>query len=309
MLGYLPEGRFTTLKEAILAMQHLIDWIDEHAMENPGLIEMSKQIGYSPYYCSEQFHRVAGITIKEYMARRRLSMAALAIRDTNCSLMDIALDYGFSSQSALTRAFVNAFGCTPAAYRRNPTPIPIQCRKYVISPSNITLEGDFDMSNLVLPSYRMEFIPKHKYLGVYKASETANGPIWPNHDCDLLCGTISSMTDTHPIVTAYTAGWAWESGEKNYFFGAGVACDYAGEVPEGFELRECPESYYIVFSHPPFDYLTENAEVMKRVEDLAWNFDPKSIGYEWNEDVCQDYQRHYPEGLGYQILRPVRKMQ
>ena len=71
------------MKEAILAMQHLIDWIDEHAMENPGLIEMSKQIGYSPYYCSEQFHRVAGITIKEYMARRRLSMAALAIRDTN----------------------------------------------------------------------------------------------------------------------------------------------------------------------------------------------------------------------------------
>lgn len=64
-----------------------------------------------------------------------------------------------------------------------------------------------------------------------------------------------------------------------------------------------------MFSHPPFDYLTENAEVMKRVEDLAWNFDPKSIGYEWNEDVCQVYQRHYPEGLGYQVLPPVRKLQ
>ena len=114
------------MKETILAMQHLIDWIDEHAVENPGLNEMSKQIGYSPYYCSEQFHRVAGITIKEYMARCRLSMAALAIRDTNQSLMEIALDYGFSSQSALTRAFVNVFGCTPATYRRNPTPIPIQ---------------------------------------------------------------------------------------------------------------------------------------------------------------------------------------
>lgn len=68
------------------------------------------------------------------------------------------------------------------------------------------------------------------------------------------------------------------------------------------------ESYYLVFSHPPFDYLNENVEVMKRVEELAWNFDPTSIGYEWNEEVCQDYQRHYPEGLGYQVLRPVRKM-
>ena len=226
------------MKEAILAMQRLIDWIDAHAVENPGLAEMSRQIGYSPYYCSEQFHRIAGITIKEYMARRRLSLAAIAIRDTDRPLLDIALDYGFSSQSALTRAFVNAFGCTPAAYRRNPTPIPMQIRKCIVSPSESILKGDIEMSNLVLPSYRMEYIPKHKYLGVYKPSETANGPIWPGHDCDLLCGIISSMTDTHPIVTGMTAGWKWDGEEKTYFFGAGVECDYAGEIPEGFELHE-----------------------------------------------------------------------
>lgn len=296
------------MKEAILAMQRLIDWIDAHAVENPGLAEMSKQIGYSPYYCSEQFHRIAGITIKEYMARRRLSLAALAIRDTDRPLIEIAMDYGFSSQSALTRAFVNAFGCTPAAYRRNPVPIPMQIRKCIVSPSDSILKGDIDMSYLVLPSYRMEYIPKHKYLGVYKASETANRPIWPGHDCDLLCGMISSMTNTHPIVTGMTAGWKWDGGEKSYFFGAGVECDYSGEIPEGFELHEIPESYYIVFSHPPFDYPTDNYEVMKRVEELAWNFDPTPLGYEWNEDVCQDYQRHYPEGLGYQVLRPVRKI-
>lgn len=296
------------MTEAILAMQRLIEWIDAHAAENPGLAEMSKQIGYSPYYCSEQFHRIAGITIKEYMARRRLSLAALAIRDTDRSLIDIALDYGFSSQSALTRAFVNAFGCTPAAYRRNPAPIPMQIRKSIVSPSETILKGDIDMSYLVLPSYRMEYIPAHKYLGVYKPSETANGPIWAGHDCDLLCGIISSMTNTHPIVTGMTAGWKWNGKEKSYFFGAGVECDYAGKIPEGFELHEIPESYYIVFSHPPFDYPADNREVMKRVEDLAWSFDPTPLGYEWNEDVCQDYQRHYPEGLGYQVLRPVRKI-
>ena len=46
----------------------------------------------------------------------------------------------------------------------------------------------------------MEYIPKHKYLGVYKASETANGPIWPGHDCDLACGMISSMTATQAAI-------------------------------------------------------------------------------------------------------------
>ena len=83
--------------------------------------------------------------------------------------------------------------------------------------------------------------------------------------------------------------------------------DYSGPVPEGFELREIPASDYLVFGYPTFDFMTENADVMGAVEKLAWNFDPTIMGYEWNEDTCPDYQRHNPEGLGYQVLRPVKK--
>ncbi len=166
------------------------------------------------------------------------------------------------------------------------------------------------MGNISKPYIRLEYIPAHKYLGVYKRSHTKNGELFPGHDCDPACGIISSFKDEDLdlIVTRFTAGWTWEKGERGYFFGTGVPLDYSGEIPEGFELRgEFPGSYYIVFCHQPFDYLSENIEVMKRVEDLAWNFDPKPLGFEWNEDICQDYQRHYPEALGYQVLRAVRK--
>ncbi|MDD4164013.1 MAG: AraC family transcriptional regulator [Eubacteriales bacterium] len=295
--------------EWIYAVQRLIDWIDDNAINNPSLTEISNQIGYSPYYCSEQFHRVSGMTIKDYMAKRRLCMAALAVRDTKIPIINIALEYGFSSQSAFTRAFVNAYGCAPSAYRKNSVLIPLTFRKIVITPLHYIEEGDLTMSNLVLPSYRFEYIPEHKYLGVYKESETKNGKIWPRHDCDLLCGIVSSIKDTHRIITGHTSGWTWKDKQRSYFYGLGVETDYAGNIPEGFELRgEFPGSYYIVFCHPPFDYLSENGEVMRRVEHLAWNFDPTVIGYEWNEDVCQDYQRHYPEGLGYQVMRPIKKL-
>jgi len=297
------------LYEWLYAIQRLIDWIDDNAVNNPSLEEISNCIGYSPYYCSEQFHRIAGITIKNYMAKRRLCMAALAIRDTDVSIINIAIEYGFSSQSALTRAFVNAYGCAPAAYRKKPVPIPMSFKKIVINPSYYVEKGDFTMNNLVLPSNYIEFIPAHKYLGVYKKSATKNGDIWPGHDCDLLCGIVSSIKNTDLIITGHTAGWTWKKGKRSYFYGAGVETNYNDPIPEGFELRgEFPGSYYIVFSHPPFDYLSENSEVTKRVEDIAWNFDPSMRGFEWNEDVCQDYQRHYPEGLGYQILRPVKKV-
>ncbi len=165
------------------------------------------------------------------------------------------------------------------------------------------------MSNLVVPNYRIEHIPAHRFLGVYEHTETKEGPIWPGHDCDLLCGVVQSITDFHPIVSSHTAGWKWINGERKYFYGLGVDVDYDGLVPEGFILTDIiPESYYIVFGHPPFHYLSENDEVMRRVGELAWSFNPETIGYEWNEIDCQDYQRHYPEVNGYQILRPVKKI-
>lgn len=296
------------MHEWLYAVQKLIDWIDDHVCENPSLDEISRQIGYSPYYCSEQFRRITGMTIRDYMAKRRLTMAVIALRDTDMPIIEVALQYGFSDQSVMTRAFQNAYGCTPSAYRKNPVPLPLVFRKIIPLPEN-SEERNFIMSNLVLPSVRIEYIPAHKYLGVYKRSETKYGPIWPGHDCDLMCGIVSSIDNPHLIVARHTAGWAWENGERKYFYGTGVDSDYQGEIPEGFELRgEFPGSYYLVFSHPPFEYPAENGEVMERVHELAWNYDPSLDGFEWNEEVCQDYQRHYPEVFGYQVLRPVKRV-
>lgn len=49
----------------------------------------------------------------------------------------------------------------------------------------------------------------------------------------------------------------------------------------------------------------QEAEI--KVEQAAWSFDPASMGYEWDEETKQDYQRHFPEGYGYAVLRPVKK--
>ena len=79
-------------------VQKMIDWIEAYLTENPSLLEMSEQIGYSPYYCSSRFHEITGMTFKSYIAGRRLAMAALEIRDTNARILDIAIKYGYSSQ-------------------------------------------------------------------------------------------------------------------------------------------------------------------------------------------------------------------
>ncbi len=90
------------------SIQAMIDWIDQNIENQPTLSNMSQEIGYSPYYCSNLFHKIVGITIKKYLSGRKLTFVATALRDTNIRILDIAVKYGFSSQEALTRAFVFA---------------------------------------------------------------------------------------------------------------------------------------------------------------------------------------------------------
>lgn len=293
------------------AVQSMINWMEEHLTENPSLLEMSAQIGYSPYYCSNRFHEITGMTLRNYLAGRRLARATLEIRDTDERIIDIAVKYGYSSQEALTRAFVNAYGCTPAAYRKKPVPVTLSNLKVVFFPEHYIQKGGATMNKTLLtdPHTRVEHIPAHKYIGIWDITSADYMNFFSKRNCDKICGTIDSMSHvSHPIVTCHTAGWFHENGQRGYFYGFGVPDDYDGDIPEGFEIKSIPASDYLVFFHPPFDYLKDCGEVMGRVEKLAWNFDPKTKGYAWNEDICPDYQRHYPEVIGYEVLRPIKKL-
>ena len=153
--------------EWIYTVQKIVDFIDENAADNPSLEEISRQVGYSPYYCSVQFHCIAGTTIKSYTAKRRLYMATVAVRDTDKRIIDIALEYGYFGQNSLTRAFKDAYGRTPAAYRKNPVSIPESMNKIYISHENYIKRGEKKMSNKsITGSYSMELkkIEDNKHL-------------------------------------------------------------------------------------------------------------------------------------------------
>ncbi|MBB6731495.1 helix-turn-helix domain-containing protein [Cohnella zeiphila] len=292
-------------------VQLMVDWVESHITEPASLLKMSERLGYSPYYCSRQFNQLTGMTLRDYIWTRRISHAALELRDTDRRVLDIAVKYGFSSQEAFTRAFVKAFQLTPAAYRKAPRPIRLAIRQEVFSPYHYLIKERDRMSGVHLQpaEIKAERIPAHKFIGIWDITVQNFGDFWANgHNCDEICGTLDSMSNhTLPGQLGQTAGWFYRDGQKGYLYGIPVPPDYDGPIPEGMACREIPESEYLVFFHPPFDYLKDNGAVMSAVEEAAWSFDPQDMGYEWDEETKQDYQRHYPEGYGYAVLRPVRK--
>jgi AraC family transcriptional regulator len=73
--------------------------------------------GWSPFHLHRAFHRLVGETPKQYTLRLRLQGAAARLISSDESIVDVALDAGFTSHEVFTRAFRRHFGRTPASYR------------------------------------------------------------------------------------------------------------------------------------------------------------------------------------------------
>lgn len=77
------------------------------------LEHLSRTLGYSEFYLSRKFREISGMQFRDYLRYRRLAFALKEVRDTEKGLLDIALDYGFSSHQAFSQAFKAAYGVTP----------------------------------------------------------------------------------------------------------------------------------------------------------------------------------------------------
>lgn len=60
---------------------------------------------------------VSGVSITDYVKRRRLTLAACELQNSDISVLDVAIKYGFQSHSAFTRAFKEHHGITPSEAR------------------------------------------------------------------------------------------------------------------------------------------------------------------------------------------------
>ena len=120
---------------SIKTVDNMVNWIEGNITNNPTLAEMSNHVGYSQFYCSNKFHEHIGITFKQYLSKRRLTLAAIDVKNTQDRLLDIALKYGFSCQESFTRAFVDA-GCTPNQYRKSLATIQLYARPNILPVEN-----------------------------------------------------------------------------------------------------------------------------------------------------------------------------
>jgi AraC family transcriptional regulator len=92
--------------------------IDDTYREKLRLSDLAREAGVHSVHLARTFRAHYGVTVGQYLRRRRIEAAARDLRGGNAALVDIALDAGFTSQAHFCTAFRRIMGCTPSQYRR-----------------------------------------------------------------------------------------------------------------------------------------------------------------------------------------------
>ena len=94
------------------------EYINEHFGQACSLHTIADAVGISASHLHVVFTREIGMTPFEYVLNKRIARAKLLIMAGDKSMLEIALDTGFCSQSHFNQAFRTATGFTPVLYRK-----------------------------------------------------------------------------------------------------------------------------------------------------------------------------------------------
>ncbi|MEM7305403.1 MAG: AraC family transcriptional regulator [Planctomycetota bacterium] len=98
-------------------IQRAVLFLHERLDEELSLDRLAEVAGYSRYHFHRLFRGLVGESLGEHRRRLRLERAAVRLRRGSRPVIDEALDAGYESHEAFTRAFRARFGCSPSDWR------------------------------------------------------------------------------------------------------------------------------------------------------------------------------------------------
>lgn len=133
----------------IINVTAAIDYIENNLADKLDLEIVAQAVHYSKYYLHRVFTETVGLTIHDYVQRRKLTEAAKLLIFSDKPIIEIALIAGYESQQAFTTIFKLMYKKTPRQYREAEEFYPLQLR-YVLNkePTKVCTEIDWQQDIL-----------------------------------------------------------------------------------------------------------------------------------------------------------------
>lgn len=226
-------------------LNRAMDYIEESLEGEVSYDRAARLAGCSKYHLLRMFPYLTGVSLSEYIRRRRLTKAAFALQNGGLKVIDAALQSGYESPEAFSRAFKALHGVSPDQARRGGGPLAAYPRMSF----HISVKGENQMR------YRITHREGFRVFGV---SALMSGDMETAfREVPAFCrkcdedGTVDAMNRLlGRFPDSYTLSALYNHTEEGFRY---MLCNYLPQgmdLPEGFALLEVPEGDWAVFDVP-----------------------------------------------------------
>ena len=274
----------------ITGLNKTMDYIEAHLSGEIDYEQLARLACCSSYHYQRMFAYMAGVSLGEYIRRRRMSVAAADLQGGE-KVLEVALKYGYQSPTAFNRAFQSVHGLPPSALRETGASV----KAFPPLHFTITIKGVEQME------YRIEKREPFRVVGVSIAIDKDMEknfdkipPFWGQAAADGVIEKLAGMMDAQPMGIL---GVCACTGEEEWRYWIAAASTRQDAALEEFTV---PAAVWAVF---PGSGTNQSIQELERRVLTEWL---PSSGYEYgNAPDIEVYLNADPQNSKYEVWIPV----
>ena len=237
-------------------MNCALDYVENNLLSEIDMDVVAQRACCSSYNFQKMFSFITEISLVEYIRRRRLTLAAFEIQNSDVKIIDIALKYGYESPVSFTRAFQTLHGIVPSLVRDG----GVILKAYPRISFQISIKGDSEME------YRIERKEAFDIFGIEiigssTGDESYKSPaqLWQRCHREGVYEKLFKDSGDLPLfmpqdLCKIHGAVNYRKTEKNTF--PYMICSFIGNnsKTEGYSMVHIPAQTYVVFPSKKFKW-------------------------------------------------------
>ncbi len=221
-----------------------MSYIESNLTGNIEDAQISRIAGCSEYYFRRMFSALAGMSLGEYIRRRKLSLAAMMLQSNEARVIDVALELGYETPEAFGKAFQTMHGVKPSHVKKS----NVELKAFPPMTFQLTVKGGIEMEYRIVEKEAFHIVGFKKritvqFKGINQQMDTLVQKLTPEIVLEL-----KSLCNIEPKgilnVSANFSERTTEGSEVDQYIGVATT----KEVPAGYDLLQVEASLWAVFS-------------------------------------------------------------
>ena len=240
--------------------------------------DVAVNAGFSTNYFNRIFFEHTGFNVMEYIRFTRLKSAAVSLRTSERSVIDIALDCGYETHESFTRAFKKQFGVSPTNYRKMHEKSELWYGEFNNDTVGARLLHEFKQLKAADPDEIREYLLEKDALkwgymavttkvnggaGLYSGDDFRDGFVWAYEIDDKIW--VDVICEDLALIAEYLQLFSDDRFETSFFALKDAGTVSSDLLKHGIKINEVDSYDECVYTGKPYEFSAPDGIIMREL--------------------------------------------